>query len=401
MSIEKLCFVSPRYGEEIIGGAEFAIRRLAENCVLHGGIDAEVLTTTAGDERTWSKKYDQGDSRLNGVTVKRFYNEPIDRLEFDSWAKSLIENPSVVSEKQFDEWLTRQGPYSPELLDAIEDTDADAVVFHPMLSSPTSHGVFRSAKPVVIHPALHNEPLSFMPGYAEVMKHADLLAFSTRSEQQLAQEIYGAIPNRQSVIGFGIEGFPQISESDQKNIIEKFGLDKRRYFVVIGRVDPGKGSDLVAEMFMQSQNALTPDIKLVFIGPISPTSKVASMQYSNIICTGTVSEEEKYALLSNSVALINPSATESFSLVVLEAMKCGIPVLVNAACGPTVEHVMNSGAGISFSSFLEFISALGVLSRDHKIWNSCSENGSPYIKSKYEWKTVISKYIRMVGQVCP
>ncbi len=398
MSVKKLCFVSPRYGEEIIGGAEFAIRRLAENCVLYGGIEAEVLTTIAGDERTWSPQYEVGETHLNGVTVKRFSNEPINRQEFDQWAQPLLENPRHVTEQLFDEWLIRQGPYSPHLLNAIENTDADAVVFHPMLSSPTSHGVFKSKKPVILHPALHNEPLSYMPGYAQVMKRADLLALSTRYEQNLVQDICGAMSNAQSVIGFGIEEPPEANKAEQEITIKKYGLEPRKYFVVIGRVDQGKGSDVVAEMFCAARKLSGRDDKLVFIGPISPTSAVASMDDENIICVGAVSDEEKYALLSEATSLINPSVAESFSLVVLEAMQVGVPVIVNGSCGPTIEHAQASGAGVSFSSAGDFAAALDLYA-DNKIRKMASLNGQGYISKKYIWSDVVSTYMHSIDKV--
>ena len=68
----KLSFVTPRFGKDIVGGAEYAIGQLAKNCVEFGDVQAEILTTTAGDERTWSQKYDVGSETIDGVVVKRF-----------------------------------------------------------------------------------------------------------------------------------------------------------------------------------------------------------------------------------------------------------------------------------------------------------------------------------------
>lgn len=394
--IEKLCFVSPRYGEDIVGGAEFAIRRLAENCVLFGGIEAEVLTTIAGDERTWSAQYDIGETYINGVTVKRYSNDAIDRQEFDDWARPLLEDPKHVTDSEFDEWLIRQGPYSPKLLDAIEQTDADAVVFHPMLSSPTSHGVFRAQKPVVLHPALHNEPLSFMPGYKKVMQRADLLALSTRFEQKLAQDICGALSNTQSVIGFGIEEPPEVNVLENEQIMKKYRLEPHKYFVVIGRVDPGKGSDLVAEMFQAAQELSHVREKLIFIGPVSPSSRIPKMGDGSIECIGALSDGDKYVVLSNATALISPSVTESFSLVVLEAMQCGVPVIVNGACGPTVEHASASSAGVSFNSLSEFVATIDIFTKGSAAATAASLNGQMYVKNNYTWSKVIESYTRAI-----
>jgi len=51
----KVAFVTPRYGPEIVGGAEYLTRMVAERLKDHHQI--EVLTTCAKDYRTWKNEY--------------------------------------------------------------------------------------------------------------------------------------------------------------------------------------------------------------------------------------------------------------------------------------------------------------------------------------------------------
>ena len=51
---KKVAFVSPRYGTEIMGGAETAVRRLAEHLCAQTQWEAEVHTTAALDAITWN-----------------------------------------------------------------------------------------------------------------------------------------------------------------------------------------------------------------------------------------------------------------------------------------------------------------------------------------------------------
>jgi glycosyltransferase involved in cell wall biosynthesis len=387
----KLSFVTPRYGEEIVGGAEHAVMMLAENCALYGNVEVDILTTVAGDERTWTPQYKAGTTNVHNINVHRFANEPIDRHAFDDWARSLLEQPQRVTSSQFDQWLIRQGPYSPDLLDAIENCESDALVFHPMLSSPTSHGVFRARKPVVLHPALHDEPLSYMPGYADVLHRADLLAFSMRSEQNLARRLYGGLSNRQSVIGFGIDVPPGMATD--ANTREKYGIGDCNYAIVIGRVDPGKGADLCFEFFREMKKHIKGIDMLVFVGPqSSSTSVVAS---NDVILTGAVSEDDKWALLRSARCLISPSVTESFSLVVLEAMKCGVPVVVNGLCGPTCEHIDRS-AGATFTNIAEFVAAVSLCSQDSVMRDEIITIAKEYVDTYYSWETLIPRYLQAV-----
>ena len=65
----KVAYVTPRYGEEVVGGAEAGARGLAEHLVSDLGWDVEALSTCAIDNRTWADEYDEGTTELNGVRV--------------------------------------------------------------------------------------------------------------------------------------------------------------------------------------------------------------------------------------------------------------------------------------------------------------------------------------------
>ena len=71
----KVAFVTPRYGPEVMGGAESAARQLAEHLVAERSWPVEVFTTCALDHITWDDVLDEGDSTINGVSVHRFRSE--------------------------------------------------------------------------------------------------------------------------------------------------------------------------------------------------------------------------------------------------------------------------------------------------------------------------------------
>ncbi len=55
----RLAFVPPRFGAEVIGGAEAVVREMATGLAARGW-DVEVLTTCARDHFTWANEYDGG-----------------------------------------------------------------------------------------------------------------------------------------------------------------------------------------------------------------------------------------------------------------------------------------------------------------------------------------------------
>ena len=399
----KLTFVAPRFGKDIVGGAEYAIGQLAKNCIEYGNVDAEILTTTAGDERTWSKKYLEGTEFIDDICVKRFANEPIVRSEFDNWSSPFLEIVDQMSSDDFEQWLVRQGPYSPDLLDAIEECDSDAIIFHPMLSSPTSHGIFRAKVPTVLHPALHDEPLAYMSGYTKVINRASLLSFSTIFEQDLSSTIHNSYLQKQSVLGFGIDDPILAGKNEEQTILNKYDVNKDEYFIVLGRVDVGKGSDVVTKFF-QEYVKTNNNKKLMFVGPVSQNSILSDKEFleensEHIITTGIVDDVEKNTLVANASALINPSVTESFSLVMLEAMKLKVPVIINMACGPTYEHINRSNSGYFFEDYSSFNACLQLVSEDSSEKDNRIKNGFLYVEENYSWEKIISKYMKLLNNL--
>ena len=110
----KLAFVIPRYGEEILGGAEAITRSLAEH-LPRSEFDVEVLTTCAQDLLTWRNVFPSGLTRVDGVPVYRF---PIDHRFHDERrycelrTKFTHRCPATVDEEY--EWID-QSAHSPAL----------------------------------------------------------------------------------------------------------------------------------------------------------------------------------------------------------------------------------------------------------------------------------------------
>jgi len=77
-------------------------------------------------------------------------------------------------------------------------------------------------------------------------------------------------------------------------------------------------------------------------------------KHRKIVYLGFVSEEEKASLLCRAKFLIMPSPYESLSLVTLEAMACGTPVLVNGECDVLKGHCIRSNAGLWYQDYDEF-----------------------------------------------
>ena len=92
----KVAYVTPRYGEEVIGGAELGARMLAERLVDALGWPVEVFTTCALDARTWADEYPPGDAEVNGVTVHRIRSRAGRDPGFEAFSAGVLADFIIV-----------------------------------------------------------------------------------------------------------------------------------------------------------------------------------------------------------------------------------------------------------------------------------------------------------------
>ena len=151
----KLAFVPPRYGVEVVGGAEYAVRMFAEN-LSRAGDEVEVFTTCALDAATWADHYPEGTEVLDGVAVHRFRSRAGRSPAFAALCTDLFDRGERGREIE-ERFVDLQGPVCPAALDAAAGSDADAIVFYPYLYWPSVHGVRRLGTRAIVHPAAHDE----------------------------------------------------------------------------------------------------------------------------------------------------------------------------------------------------------------------------------------------------
>ena len=122
-------------------------------------------------------------------------------------------------------------------------------------------------------------------------------------------------------------------------------------------------------------------------------------RHPDMVVTGTVSEEDKWDILAGACAMVTPSAYESFSLVLLESWTVDVPVLVNAACAATMEHVGRSGGGLWFDSFRSFEAAVDRLTSDAVLRGRLAAAGHGYTARHYRWPALIDRYTSFLEEV--
>jgi glycosyltransferase involved in cell wall biosynthesis len=382
----KLAVVTPRYGTDVPGGAETAARLLATRLAARPDWTVEALTTCAHDANTWTEHYPAGRELVEGVTVHRFPVSGPRAADFDAATNLVVARGTRVTPEELDQWVLKQGPVSPELIDAIATTDADVVAFHPFLYHPTVAGLPLVAPRAVLHPAAHDEPFLALKCYPPVFEAAAGLAYWSEPEHALVEDRFTIASKPAVVVGLGVDEYTGPTTNPH---------DDRQYVLCLGRVDDGKGARLLAECFIEYQRRRATALRLVFAGPVvhEPPS------HPDIVVAGRVDEATKWGLLRGALALASPSAFESFSIVLMEAWTASIPALVNARCDVTVDHVRRSGGGLPFGSYPEFEVAVDTLLASPELRTQLGESGRRYVRQRYQWPDVIDRYESFLTRV--
>ncbi len=186
----KVAFVTPRYGPEVMGGAETAARQLAEHLTAECGWTVEVFSTCALDHITWDDVLAPGTSVLNGVTVHRFRSDSGRVPEFYELDGRLRSAPAEAGMADARRWLECNGPVTGDLVEALRGTDADVVAFYPYLYYPTVAGMDAVSVPRVLHPAAHDEPALYLPVFGPTYSGADAICYHTAAERRLVQRVH-------------------------------------------------------------------------------------------------------------------------------------------------------------------------------------------------------------------
>jgi len=380
----KAAFVTPRYGPEVLGGAELGARMLAERLHAIGGWDVEVLTTCALDSRTWTDHFAPGTTQVNGVPVTRFANERGRSDDFDEWSNSVLHAPWAPM-AAVREWFAKQGPVNPGLVDAAAGSDADVVVVYPYLYLPMVEAVRTLGRRAVLHPAAHDEPSLQLRALRPVFTGAGGLVFQTEAERALVAGSYPIAAVPQLVLGLGVE------EQDG----DPAAAPDRPYLLYVGRVDEGKGARTLVDFFTRYKARHPGPLALVLAGPVVHRLR----PHRDVIVTGPVDEGAKWGLLRGATAFVNPSGYEAFSIVLMEAWTAGRPVVVNERCEATAEHCRRSGGGLWFDSYATFEAVLDRLLRDEPLRRALAERGRAYVEREFSWPVLIGRYGAFLSRV--
>jgi glycosyltransferase involved in cell wall biosynthesis len=427
----RIAFIVQRYGTEVLGGSEYHCRLIAER--LAGPHQVEVLTTCARDYITWKNEYPEGTDRIRGVTVRRFASAGTRDIEaFNRYSDWIFNNAHTRTDEM--DWLKQQGPWCPALVEYLRrhHQQYDVLVFFTYLYAPTVLGLEISPAKSVLVPTSHDEPAIRLEIYKDVFSTPAALLFNTDSERSFIQRLFRSLPKTEDVVGVGVD-LPQsqpyprtperADEDADPNVVEPPGpstsddedgearaypshlltrgaIFRRRHrlygpiLLYGGRIDPGKGCEELIHYFSEYVKE-GGDATLALMGV-----KLMSLPEEPFIrFAGLLSDRERLQALEAATVVCIPSPFESLSLLALEAMSAGTPILANARSAVLVDHCVRGNGGLYYADRDEFVECLKLLIRDDTLRAALGRNGREYVRKNYRWDVVLAKYERLFAKI--
>ena len=390
----KLLFCVQRYGEGVAGGSEAACRQVAERLAARGH-HVEVVTSRARSYVDWADHFPEGTSELNGVLVHRLsVRAPRTPEQFGPLHGRVLGQPEAPLYVQRD-WLRIQGPDVPDLEPWLRAHAGafDCAIFFTYLYPTTAFGLPVAAAycPTVLHPTAHDEPMMALRVFDSLLRATDGVICLTDEELELVRRRFRFEPFAE-VIGIGLDVHPVALG---QRFRDAHDLGDRPYLVVVGRIDPGKGSDEAYRYFVEYKRRFGGSLALVVVGE----AVIDLPPHPDVIITGFVDEQTKAGAIVGAAALVQPSYFESFSLALCEGWVCRRPAIVQGRCEVLVGQARRSNGGLPYRSFAEYAAAVTRLLQDFDLCAEMGEAGRQYVLANYQWDSVLERYERFLSQV--
>lgn len=394
----RLCFITTWYGPNISGGAEAECYGLVQGLARRfPELTVEVVTTTLRDfSSSWTEPvHKPGRQVEDRIVVHRFHPSPWhsplfapindQQLCSGDTAKLHQSHRSPLTRGQ-EAYYLRTMVYSEGLLQFLghHRFEYDLFIGIPYMFAPVALGLEVVRERSVVIPCLHDERHIFLRKYRQLLEQSRANLFHVRSEMRLAESVYHLRPNRQHLIG------EQVDTSTPRGNGAAFAARHqltRPYILYAGRKIAGKNLPLAVEYFRQYAAKHPHRLQFVMIGS-------GDLHYSgddDIRDLGFVSPQDKLDAMAGCLALFQPSALESFSIVIMEAWLQGAPVLVNAECAVTRDHCEDSGGGFVLASYSDFERACDALLDSPSLREQMATRGAKYCRQTYSPDRVLDR----------
>jgi glycosyltransferase involved in cell wall biosynthesis len=226
-----------------------------------------------------------------------------------------------------------------------------------------------------------------------VLRDAKAVCFTTPIERDAAMGTMWPQGWNPAVVSFGTSEPAGDRATQREMFLTRYpALRERRFFLFLSRIHAKKGCDLLLEAF--GRVAAHADVDLVIAGPdeegLRPQLEAQARRLGierRVHWTGMLEGDLKWGALHAAEAFVLPSHQENFGVAVVEAMACGVPVLISDKVNiwPDIAH---DEAGIVNSDTVDgtWRSMTTLLAMQPEERGRMISNGLACFRARYEMK---------------
>jgi len=223
-----------------------------------------------------------------------------------------------------------------------------------------------------------------------MLQGAAAVHYTSEAEKLSTERLTGL--NHGRVVPLGIEQTP---------VTTRENLVQRPYVLVLSRLHPKKGLDVLIDAFLSlAQQFSGWRLVLAGDGPPEYVSQLKSKasQCDRIVFTGWVDGEQKDALLGCASLLALPSHQENFGLCVMEAMSHSVPVMVSPGVN-LAQEIVTANAG--------WVAAIDKGSLTAKLAEALSDEAERAKRGRaglqlsllYSWENATKRLVQLYQQI--
>jgi glycosyltransferase involved in cell wall biosynthesis len=184
-------------------------------------------------------------------------------------------------------------------------------------------------------------------------------------------------------------------------------LAGRLIILFISRIHPKKGLDLLLPAFANVQEKF-PKVALVIAGDGESELKARLQREAeclgiatNTYWVGFLSGENKWAALRDADIFVLPSYSENFGIAVVEAMACGVPVIISDQVGIHREISEGKAGFVVSCDSPSLTNALNTLLTKAHLRTEMGNNGSRLSKTKFGPAIACRDLLDVYRQIAP
>lgn len=309
--------------------------------------------------------------------------------------------------------------YSPALAKAVaqQASEYDLIHIHELWSHPhlaAYRAAIKSGKPYVVtvhgglepwalnHKALKKRVYSVLFQRPILQKAAALHAITDEETKRI--RAFG-VNNKILMIPNGI------NPEEFQNLPSRWELEQlypqlagKQVVLFLGRIHPIKGLDILARAFGKIARGRD-DLCLLVVGPDSEGYQAEVVKILTVegaldkaIFAGMLTGHQKLAALGGADVCVIPSYSEVRSIVALEAMASGLPVIITRQCH--FPEVADARAGLVIEPEVnQLAAALEKLLNEPTLRQEMGSNGRRLVAEKFTWDKVADQMIEMYEEV--